>query len=55
MAGMLTFFLGLALFLMGFLAGDRSATKEIIHECKSFQSTVIQGEKFRCELVQKIP
>jgi len=53
MDGTLTFFLALGLFVMGFLAGDHSATKEIIHECKSFQAAVIQDEKIRCEQVKE--
>lgn len=35
-----------------FFAGDSRGKSQILHECKSFQSTVIEGEKFKCESVK---
>lgn len=35
-----------------FSLGESVGKSNILHECKSFQSTVIRGEKFKCESVK---
>ncbi len=40
-------------FMVGVFAGGIRATSIIQGECKSFQATVIRGEKFRCEQVKE--
>lgn len=36
-----------------FALGTTRGESQIFHECKSFQATVIRGEKFRCELIKE--
>jgi len=40
-------------FMVGVFAGGIRATNVIRDECKSFQATVIYGQKFRCEQVKE--
>lgn len=42
-----------ALMVAGFALGTENARTRIQHECKSFNATVINAEKFRCEFVKE--
>jgi len=39
--------------VVAFAFGTTRGESQIFHECKSFQATVIRGEKFRCEQVKE--
>ncbi len=39
--------------VVAFAFGTTRGESQIFHECKSFQATVIRGEKFRCELIKE--
>jgi len=39
--------------VFAFAFGTTRGESQIFHECKSFQATVIRGEKFRCELIKE--
>lgn len=41
-----------ALMCAAFAFGSENARARIQHECKSFNATVINAEKFRCEFVK---
>lgn len=42
-----------ALMCAAFAIGSEGARIQIQHECKSFNATVINAEKFRCEFVKE--
>lgn len=50
------FLIGVAVSLLTilvFIAGVGFNQKEVLRECKTFKAFVINGEKFRCELVEE--
>ena len=42
-----------SLMALVFIVGAGFNQKEVLRECKTFKTFVINGEKFRCELIEE--